>query len=306
MLASLLDGTILFVVYVGIMLFNIRVLVPCWLQRNHYLSYIWRASVLILGATAWNILVEYLILRYISVEPGIYSYFHPDRPFALVLVTEFCALAICLAGTTLPFLLRQWIMDASRKNNLEKTTLQYQSEEIRNRVNPSLLLGVLDAAAGCTRSEPEKSSDLLIRLSRFLRYQLYDRSRKWVFLNSEIGFLDNYLRLESSRRPLQYLLRQADEPPRIPVSPMLFFQVVRSMIEALPPEPKEVCIELLFESGASFISMTGTVNTLLRLDTGTRERIRSRLEILYSGNYRLSYRQTEDHFQIEFQIPIRG
>ncbi|MEJ0102280.1 MAG: histidine kinase [Bacteroidota bacterium] len=50
------------------------------------------------------------------------------------------------------------------------------------------------------KKDPEKASQVLMKLSDLLRYQLYDSARNKVLLTADIHFLTDFLNLEKIRR----------------------------------------------------------------------------------------------------------
>jgi LytS/YehU family sensor histidine kinase len=106
---------------------------------------------------------------------------------------------IILTTTTVK-LLQKWINDTKRITELNNLTLQMELNELRNQINPHFLFNMLNNVKALTRTDPEKASAVIVKLSEFLRYQLYENGEEKTLLTSEIDFLSNFLNLEKIRR----------------------------------------------------------------------------------------------------------
>ncbi|WP_254500443.1 histidine kinase, partial [Salmonella enterica] len=71
---------------------------------------------------------------------------------------------------------------------------------LKSQVNPHFLFNMLNNSQVLIQTDPEKASEILLKLSDLLRYQLYDSSRQKVLLNADIRFLMHFLSLEKIRR----------------------------------------------------------------------------------------------------------
>lgn len=91
---------------------------------------------------------------------------------------------------------RNWSSNEQVIRNLENKKLQSQIEMTKEQISPPFLSKILRKAAELTECDSQRSSDILLKLSKVLRYQLYDCQREGVLLKSEIDFLSNYLELE--------------------------------------------------------------------------------------------------------------
>ena len=92
-------------------------------------------------------------------------------------------------GGSITIVLKHWMTENNRVNQLERIHVQSEVEQLKAQVNPQLLFNVLNRTAVLANSEPKEASGMLLELSQILRYQLYDCSRKAVLLKAEIDFL---------------------------------------------------------------------------------------------------------------------
>ncbi|MFH6991627.1 sensor histidine kinase [Flavobacterium sp. FlaQc-48] len=67
-------------------------------------------------------------------------------------------------------------------------------------MNPHFLFNMLNSIKSLVRTDSEKATQVIMKLSELLRYQLYESNDQKALLKSEINFLSNFLDLETLRR----------------------------------------------------------------------------------------------------------
>lgn len=134
---------------------------------------------------------------------------------------------------------------------LEVQNLRSEIEMTKKQISPSFLSRVLNSSASCAQLNPENASDILVKLSKILRYQLYDCNREKVLLKSEIEFLTNYLYLEKvCYTNLVFFIHKDEkmeaEMEALFVSPLLFLPLVQSRLKNIRKEHQAFILSLKF------------------------------------------------------------
>lgn len=175
--------------------FNMYVLVKYLLFKGRYATY-----VLSLITT---IVVTYLLIKQVHT-----LYFEPYRVLPKTIrsslfreiISATNLLTMVVFSSTAIKLFQQWKVDTSRITELEKTTLQMELKELKNQINPHFLFNMLNNVNVLVTKDPAKASLIIMKLSDFLRYQLYENNAAAVQLSSEIQFLNDFMELEKIRR----------------------------------------------------------------------------------------------------------
>lgn len=188
-------------IYVGTIYLNIYVLAPRLFLKSRYVAYFLSLLVVLSVNFACTYFMEYVVTSSYSINPAFMSYIHSDRSLLIDFVSDVLIMAMCCVGSTITILFRNWLTDGKRKQEMEVRQRRERILEVKNSVNPSFLSEILATAARNASPDANLCSDILARLSRFLRYRLYDSNRELVMLNSEVSFLDNYLSLIANVRP---------------------------------------------------------------------------------------------------------
>lgn len=75
------------------------------------------------------------------------------------------------------------------------TELKY----LRNQTNPHFLFNTLNNIYALARKKSEETADVVMKLSKLLRFMLYESNKDFIPLTEEIRMLDDYLELEKIR-----------------------------------------------------------------------------------------------------------
>jgi len=203
---------------------NMYFFVPKFLLRKKYLSY----SLSLLSG---------MILAYGIHEAASY-YLKPDLlPYeddAINFFTySFMILVLIIASAAIK-LFQQWISDAQLIHDLELAKAGAELEQLKNQINPHFLFNMLNNANVLIEDDPKKASQVLVKLSDLLRYQLYDSSRDKVLLTSEIHFLED-------------LISKEGELSGVQVPPLLFISFVENAVKHNNDSAKSSYVNLFFD-----------------------------------------------------------
>ena len=89
-------------------------------------------------------------------------------------------------------------MEISKVENLMSLVKYSELKALQSQINPHFLFNVLNTMASLIRTNPEKAREVIIDLSRYLRYNL-DNNVKSVELIKELNQIDNYIKIEKVR-----------------------------------------------------------------------------------------------------------
>ena len=92
-----------------------------------------------------------------------------------------------------------FLNEQKMRKELEKFNLQSELSLFRAQVNPHFLFNTLNNIDALIYSNPDKASDTLIKLSKQMRYMLYESNVEQIDLSSELEFIQNYIELERIR-----------------------------------------------------------------------------------------------------------
>jgi sensor histidine kinase YesM len=283
---------------------NLFWLVPGFLLRGKLLTYIFFiAGLIILGFVPFTI-VQQNTNHYLSVSrkevlpaPGFVFF-----TFQMSLVVGASA-AISL--------FQQWTKDTLKIHDLETSTIRSELEQLRNQISPHFLFNMLNNANVLTRKDPQKASEVLIKLSDILRYQLYDCARAHVLLTSEIHFLNDFLNLENIRREhFDFFISQEGDMTGIQLPPMLFITFVENAVKHNADPQNASYVYVYFSAGSDKLifqcinSKPGFKNINSHHGGLGLVNVQRRLNLLYPENHTLCIQEDQDKYHVTLTIDL--
>ncbi|MBV6878542.1 histidine kinase [Epilithonimonas ginsengisoli] len=302
---------ILFFVYVSLLIMiyiNIYILVPLFFFKTHYLLYL--ALLIIMGVAGLNLIgfcfttvfSDYRIADPIDDKRGMYE-------------GVLMCLPIILMSTTVR-LLQKWTNDNKRIVELDNLTLNMELKELRNQINPHFLFNMLNNVKALIRTDPEKASTVIVKLSEFLRYQLYENNEEKTLLTSEIEFLSNFINLEKIRRENFCVEIKTETDKKILnttfIPPNLFTTFVENAIKhsvEINDNPSFVHINIEIKDKNLLFVCTNSRNPNYSISNENYgglglANIKRRLELLYQDKFDLNINSTDQEYIVNLSIPL--
>lgn len=277
-------GTNMLIIYLSCIVINIHILIPRFLITKKYFLYILILSSLILFCVIFSIMQEYTIYSLLNIPHIRSSYVNITG--LLDIVSTFMLNGICISGLSMPILLRYWLINTDKINQLENKQIQSEVELLKEQINPNLLSNILTESAILVKQSPQRASSMLMKLSQILRYQLYDTNRSKVLLNAEIKFLTNYLELQKMyHNNFDYSIEPKGDTHNIFVSPLLFMPFVHSAVTQIHQLKEKTFLYLDFVVSENEILFTLQCNDIDLSEKSDYSTIIHRLELLYKDSY---------------------
>ena len=276
LLSTLAINTI--IVYLNLFLF-----VPKLLLRNKYIQYIITLAIYVLILILVDSFFELYVFKicHIGFKNSFFASFI-DKPF-LGFINTFVLSITSLIGISMPVLFKNWAIDKERINLLEKEELQSELETIKSRISPSFLSKTLRKTAAITIESPTKASQILLQLSKVLRYQLYDSSHEYVILKSEVDFITNYLNLEKTTNE-EFSFQIDTEGNTVPVlvPPLLLLPIVTEFTHQAASKQESLHLNIHLVINKDKLNVTCRSNNN---DTVNYREISNNLKIILNRKY---------------------
>lgn len=293
-------------IFIAIFYINMYLLVPHLFFKTRYVLYI----ILILLLTGLALVGMDAIQRYLFAA---YRITKADRPISALISKTVQLSLITLVSTSLK-LFQRWIKDNQRIYELNNLTLSMELTGLKNQINPHFLFNMLNNVNVLIKSNPGKASAVVLKLSEFLRYQLYENDEEETSLLSEIEFLSNFLNLENIRRDNFSFRIDTDikNSFTIFIPPNLFTVFVENAIKhSVDIDGGETYVVISLREADKQLYFT-CVNSKTA-DSGDAlpkkgglglANIKRRLDLLYKDTYTLKVSNTEKEYSINLTIPL--
>lgn len=191
------------------------------------------------------------------------------------------------------------------------TRLQY----LKYQVNPHFFMNTLNNIHALIDIDAERARDVVIDLSKLMRYVLYDIDKDEVTLKQEVDFLNNYIALMRIRLTdnvkIQVTMPEGGEDVKLP--PLLFIPFVENIFKhgVSYREPSVIDISLAVEDEGKRVTFR-SINSNHGNKGGDRhhgiglENLRRRLDLLYGDSYTMETNDRGATFESRLTIPVGG
>lgn len=96
-------------------------------------------------------------------------------------------------------LFRMQNLNLRKEKALVKDKLETELKFLKNQINPHFLFNTLNNIYALARKKSDKTPEVVIRLSKLLRFMLYESAKEVVPIEEEIRILEDYVQLEEIR-----------------------------------------------------------------------------------------------------------
>lgn len=205
------------------------------------------------------------------------------------------------------FLLENWF----ETQKLARENLQSELALLKNQINPHFLFNTLNNIDSLMKSNTEKASHTLLKLSEILRYMIYDTNVAKVQLADEIRHIESYIELQKLtfvNRDLVSFNVQGNLD-NILISPMLFIPFVENAFKHCTDKNHPGAIKItftihgkqvLFESD-NVSDLTKRINKDEASGVGLNN-VRRRLELIYPGLHTIHIKEENNTFSVTLTV----
>ncbi len=188
---------------------------------------------------------------------------------------------------------------------LQKKLADSQLQTLQSQINPHFMFNVLNYINVLINKDTELASDLLVKYSEILRFQLYSSKNEYNRLTDEIDFLEKFIDVERLRwaDKLDVTTDWKYDTPSFKVSPLLlvvlvenaFKHVARSSANKgsirvnLRQHDKQLMLEV--ENTATRLDDVKTKDSGLGV-----QNLQDRLQILYPNNHKLTFKREDGQY----------
>lgn len=285
------EPTLILVFFLVLFYINMYLLVPKFLFKNKNLQYF----------------LSVLVVIVLSAIGGYFFNSATEENSLNIPLFSFLILILIAASSSLK-LFQKGMTDRQLIDELEKSKTYAELEQLKNQINPHFLFNMLNNANVLTKKDPEKASQILMKLSDLLRYQLYDSARDKVLLTSDIHFLEDFLNLEKVRRDsFDFLISKEGNLSGVQVPPLLFISFVENAVKHNNDTSKSSYVNLFFNIRNDELLFKCVNSKPILKSVGNTgglglANIKRRLELLFPLNHSLKIEDDSETYCVTLTI----
>lgn len=195
-------------------------------------------------------------------------------------------------------LIRMQLSAKEREKNLVKEKLETELKYLRNQTNPHFLFNTLNNIYALARKKSDLTPEIVMKLSKLLRFMLYESGKGRITIAEEMKMMDDYLELEKIRynNRLNIIFRKDIDNEAYPVSPLLLLPFLENAFKHGVSETRfdsYIHIEIRLHRGLlTFIIENNKENESQgSKDKIGLENVRRQLELMYKEHQLLVFNE---------------
>lgn len=204
--------------------------------------------------------------------------------------------ALVVGISTAITVIQKWQKDKQERKELEKEKVTSELSFLKAQINPHFFFNTLNNIYVLTEVDPKVAGEAIHRLSKMMRYLLYDTPEGHTMLSDEIDFVKNYISLMKLR--LTDVVRVNIDTPAtlqdMPLASMIFLPFVENAFKhgVSATEKSHINISLCQKNKLLELKVNNSIpkDNSISLDTNGGiglPNTRRRLDLLYPGKYKL-------------------
>jgi sensor histidine kinase YesM len=281
--------------------FNLKILIVRFLNQSRFGIYLaYTAGLCLLTAILNFALFDYFVDK---LFPNLYyiSYF---RIWELVLIV-----AAYLVFTGILFLIWQYAQMLIEKRNAAHNELS----ALKAQINPHFLFNNLNTIYSMASQKDERTSEVILKLSDFLRYILYDTSAETIPLEKEVEIIRTYVELQKERvNPEITTIHFVTEGnfEQATIAPLLLLPLAENSFKhGVGKNPGKIRIFISYDGNDLIFNAMNQI--ALREKTDRSENgglgipnVEKRLNLIYPDRHSLEYHEEDGTFRLEMKVKL--
>ena len=282
--------------------------VPKLLLKKRYYSYLLSA----LGLIAIFTLAYYYYDIILNVHPISNQAIDLKRPSPIPPYARLLIYSVLIVGVDTGLLFsKKWHEIETERYLLEKKNAEMELDILRNQLSPHFFMNTLNNIYALIDFDSAKAKQAVMKLSKLMRYMLYENENGKVRLSKEFEFINSYIDLMK--------LRYADEMTidfKIPekyddifIPPLLFISFIENAFKHGASYENESYIRINFNVLDTILLFSCENSKQLPSDSlekgglGVPNSL-NRIKLLYGDQYLLAINSNDKSYTVELKIPL--
>jgi two-component system LytT family sensor kinase len=225
--------------------------------------------------------------------------------FASVLGTLVCILS--------PIIVFKFYRIHRKQTNETLLFNEMQLNSLKGQLNPHFLFNTFNTLYGISLEFPDRTPDLIMKVSQLMRYQLESNSKKCVSLEDELEFINSYVQLEKERVGYRCDITydcKIDNENAYKVSPMLLIAFIENSFKhgTCAIEKCFVRIIITVENGLLHLHVVNSIPNkkadVVSTKIGLKNTI-ERLNLIYGKDYKLNIQDDKNTYIVDLKLQLK-
>lgn len=206
----------------------------------------------------------------------------------------------------------KWIEDKEKLERLEKENLRIQLANLQHQVSPHFFMNTLNNIYSLVELDKTKAREAIMKLSKLMRYLLYENKTGNTLLSKEFEFIRSYVDLMKLRYAdevtINLVIPSSYNDTAIPM--LLFTSYIENAFKYGSSYQQTSIIDINFEVDDEELIFTcsntkaATIQAEMAGGLGLVNS-KNRLDLLFGAKYSLDLLDLDDSFRVILKIPLQ-
>ena len=281
--------------------YNLNVLIDKYLKSSKFGLYIFFVLTLMVMASVFNYVLFNFCIDILFPNFYFISYFSIPE---LILIN-----GLYLFFTTVILLI--WQYTSMLVANRDKARNELSA--LKAQINPHFLFNNLNTIYSMATKNDQRTADVILELSDFLRYVLYDTSSETIPLEKEVEIIRTYVSLQKERVQPDLTRIEFNTEGNFKgaeIAPLLLLPLAENCFKhGKGKNAGSILISLDFDDNLLVFKTENSVALREKEDIGENggigiSNVEKRLQLIYPGHHSLEYGEKDGVFRLEMTIDL--
>ena len=248
----------------------------------------------------------------VSVKQHIYADRPKPPPIEFRMIGDFSSMVLFIGMSVALKATTRWYKDSINLEAIKASQLEADLRNLRSQLNPHFLFNTLNNIYSLVVTDTQKAQESIYRLSNLLRFVLYDNNDKFIPVDKELEFTQNYIDLMKLRLSqninFNVLIKGGDCKDK--VASLMFITLIENAFKHGISSKKEsfIDVKIYVEKSKGILC---TVENSIDKEENNMEtenagiglvNLRKRLKLLYPNRHQFEVNSQENRFSVLLRI----
>ncbi len=206
----------------------------------------------------------------------------------------------------------EWFGIEARKQEVENEKLNSELRFLKEQINPHFLFNTLNSLYYLATVQSPNTPEVIVKLSRMMRYMLYDSNRPKVSLQQEIEYMQNFIELEKMRIDKQIPISYETSGPvaSIRIVPLILNTFLENAFKhGLNNHSSDGFIRVKIDTTPTLLTFTAENSKPENPDAKEKsgiglQNVKRRLELSYPGKHTLKITEDPHTYKVYLTLDL--
>ena len=283
-------------------------LIPRWLkQPGRFMLFIEAFVAMCFFVLAYRVMIHFVIWPYVTFnKPQTFTTleFTARLFYSIFDILQVVGIAAAIK------LFRLRINAIKNEKALIQEKLQSEMLHLKSQINPHFLFNMLNSIYSLSRAQSASTPDTVMKLSKILRYMIYETGKITVPIEEEIKIIDDFIELQQLRfgKRLQVKMEKSIDNSSTQVTPLLLFPLIENAFKhGNGSGTSEILFNISLVQNSLDVSVINPIEGSSVQSNGEEgiglPNLRRQLELLYR-DYSFVHYEKDNHFVVNLRINL--